>query len=266
MRQTDGKRHPFAQAAEWLRGGREFVLAVVVRAEGSTPRKPGAKMLISASGEISGSVGGGEVESDVIERAGALLAGRKGPCLMTFDLSDAENPACGGQLQVFLDPVFAPRHVLIFGAGHVAAALCPLLVTLGFSVTLFDNRQDRLEMPEFSSARRIVAPYTDLEKHLSFNPDLHILVMTPEHSYDIEVLRRVIEMDWYFLGVMGSFRKRKQIFDVLGGEGISEELIEKIRIPLGVDIGSETPDEIAVSIAGELIRLHADPKKLWNRG
>jgi len=166
-------------------------------------------------------------------------------------------------MRVFIDPVHGARPIILFGAGHVAAALCPLLVEAGYAVTVYDPRPERLDLPEFSRAAKIHADFTEAAQHVQFHPDLHILAMTPQHRYDFDVAIAVVDKPWRFLGVMGSNRKKKQLLDKLKESGASEENVARIRIPVGMDIGSETPFEIAVSILAELIRLHARPEKIW---
>ncbi len=254
----------FRLAADWREQGREFVYAVVVQTSGSTPRKAGAKMLIDRGGRIEGTVGGGDVELQIIERARQLMDERGEAELLPFDLSEKAGHACGGQMSVYLEPVLQARQVLVFGAGHVAAALCPLLVQLGYGVTVFDDRQGRLELEAFAECKRITAPYEELETRLRFHDELDIIVMTPEHRFDFEVAQRVCDKPFRSLGIMGSLRKRKQLFERLQQASISEQYLSRITLPVGMDIGSETPQEIAVSVAAELIRQHADPKKIWN--
>jgi len=255
-------REVFERAADLILKGHAFVLATVVGATGSTPRKSGAKMIVIPGGESVGTVGGGEVEARVFERAEALLAGGEQTDLVDFDLASVDGPVCGGGMSIFLEAFSRPRRMLIFGAGHVGAAVCPLLLKLGWMVTVYDEREARLDLPAFSGALKIAAPYGEIAKHVDFGPDLHILIMTPEHKNDFEVALAVLDREWAMLGMLGSKRKRAQLDSMLRDKGVSEDLAKKIRIPVGADIGSETPDEIAVSIAADLVKLHAKPGKV----
>jgi xanthine dehydrogenase accessory factor len=241
--------------------GVDFALAVVVETDGETPRKPGAKMIVTSAGEIYGTVGGGAVESGVIERARKLLAERGKPEIMEWRLDGVESGICGGRMRIYIEPFFAPRQIVIFGAGHVSAALCPVLASLGFSVAVYDDRKDRFLLSEFKSVRQIAAPYSDLEKHLTFHKELNILVMTPNHAYDFEVVKRVLTKEWAFLGVLASRKKRAEFITRLNAEGFPADLIASVRMPLGIDIGSETPAEIAISIAAEFVGMYSTKKK-----
>lgn len=250
-----------ATAARLSSSGTEFALAVVVDTRGETPRKAGAKMIITTSGEMYGTVGGGSVESAVIERAREMLAAREKPTLLEWNLSNIETGICGGQMKIYIEPFFAPRQVLIFGAGHVSAALCPLLLSLGYSLTVYDERAERFLLSEFESVRQIVAPYSELEKQVTFHKDLNILVMTPNHAFDFEVVKKVLKKEWASLGVLASQRKKAEFIKRLESEGYPADLIARIRMPLGIDIGSETPAEIAISIAAEFVCMYPTKKK-----
>lgn len=247
----------WANASSLVMKSGAFVLATVVRTAGSTPREIGAKMIVVQSGETIGTIGGGNVEMRAIEAAKEMLALREKTRLSDVSLDDAEKQVCGGRMTLFLEAFFPSKEALIFGAGHVAAAVCPELQKIGFAVTVYDDRAERLKLPAFSTARTVCAQYSDLESHVKFHPDLHILVMTPQHIHDFEIAVKVAGREWKFLGILGSKRKKKELINALEEADIPDETIERIRIPVGIEIGSETPEEIAVSIAAELIKLHS---------
>jgi xanthine dehydrogenase accessory factor len=246
------ERQVHARLARWSEEGRAFVLATVVRAVGSTPRKVGAKMLIPPEGEGVGTVGGGVTEHQVIGRARAMLQ-TKAPAEL-FEISLAEESACGGRMTIFLEPHGAGKQIFLFGAGHVGRAVGKLLAELGWDVTVIDPRAERLDDPDFARCRTRAEPFVEAAKSLPFAPDVFILVMTPDHEWDAEVAATCLEHPWRWLGVLGSARKAGEIRRRLGEQGFAPEAIARLRIPVGVEIGSETPAEIAVSIAGELIR------------
>jgi xanthine dehydrogenase accessory factor len=237
--------------AAWLDTHRPCVLATVIRGVGSVPRHPGAKMVIALDGETAGTVGGGTVERKVIDEARRLLATDEPASVVAFDLT--EESACGGRMEVFLEPHRAGKRIVIIGAGHVCAAVAPLLVRLSWDVTLIDPRADRLELPEYRLCRKVRATFDEAPRHIAFTPDLFILVMTPDHAFDTEIAAGCLEQPWKWLGVMGSARKADQIKAALAARGLSPERIARLRVPVGIEIGSDTPEEIAVSIAAELI-------------
>ncbi len=245
----------FKTAYEWGKEGKSFVIAEVVEARGSVPRKAGARMLYSADGVQVGSIGGGEAEADVIERAKRLLSQGGRAQLVEYDLDAPEGPTCGGRIKVFIEPVVPQRRLLIFGAGHVGAALAQLMLSLGWTVLVYDYREDRLSLPEFDKCTKIHARFEDAADNTPFANDLHIVVMTPEHRFDFDAVKGCIGKPWASLGVLGSKHKRKQLLEILHQIEAPDEFVSNIRIPVGVPIKSETPMEIAVSIAAELIDL-----------
>ncbi len=243
-------------AARWCEQGRAFVVATVIETTGSSPRKAGSCMLIADDESLHGTVGGGTPESKVINRAKELMANRLPPEVMDFDLKEKDS-ICGGTMRVFLDPHVAAYPVTIAGAGHVSAALALLLQNVGFAVSVFDDRADRLALPAFASVRRVCAPWDELGDHLSFDANTSIVVMTPNHDHDFDVTLQCIGKPWLFLGVMGSSRKRGELIAFLRGADVDDATIDRIAIPVGLPIASQTPAEIAVSIAAQLIDVRA---------
>ncbi|MCK4413343.1 MAG: XdhC family protein [Candidatus Eisenbacteria sp.] len=245
-------RETYQLLARWAGEGRSFVLATVIRATGSTPRVAGTKMLIPSEGQGVGTVGGGVTEREVIDRARRLL--RTGGPAEVVEISLADETACGGRMAIFLEPHLAEKQLVLFGAGHVGRAVAKLLADLGWDVTVIDPRAERLDDPDFARCRTRAEEYVAAAGALPFSPDLFVLVMTPDHQWDAQVAAACLEHPWRWLGVLGSARKAGQIRRHLAERGFSPEAIARLRIPVGVEIGSETPAEIAVSIAGELIR------------
>lgn len=247
----------FETAASLQRAGQPFVMAVVVETSGSTPRGPGARMLIPASGETLGTVGGGVVEHAVIDQARGLLR-LGGPARMArFDLLGQENSdgICGGAMAVFLEPFVARRRVHLFGAGHVAEELAPLLHRLDLTVVLHDFREERLNRSTFDPCERRLGPFGNVLERLNAAPDDLAVIMTPSHTDDYVVLRQLVEVELFYLGVMSSRRKKGELLARLEADGVSVERRDRVTMPVGLPIGSKTPAEIAVSIAAELISL-----------
>lgn len=247
----------FAVAAQWRAESRPFAMAVVVETSGSTPRKPGARMLVPAVGDPLGTVGGGVVEHAAIDRARAMLIRGDEPRIERFDLGGelGSGGICGGQMAVFLETFPARLRVHVVGAGHVAEELVPMLLRLELSVVVHDPREDRLARPAFSGAQRRCGAFETLYERLEVGPEDMVLVMTPSHSHDYEVLRQLVELDLAYLGVLSSKRKRGELLGRLESEGVPQTQRDKVTMPLGLPIGSQTPAEIAVSIAAELVAL-----------
>lgn len=246
----------FSLAAEAVAQGKPFALCTVVRVEGSTPRDVGSKMVVYADGHTAGTVGGGKMEALVIEAAvEAIAVGRS--CLVSHQLHDVRegDPGiCGGSIEVFCD-VIAPQPVLLLvGAGHVAMPVAQIAHMSGFRVVVVDDRADMASEERFPrAAERIAADIVGTLREYPITPNTYVVIVTRGHALDEEALREVIDAPAAYVGMIGSRRKVKVIMDHLREDGIDEHLIQRVHSPIGLDIGSETPAEIAVSIVAELI-------------
>jgi xanthine dehydrogenase accessory factor len=250
------------KANEWLRAGRKVCIATVIEAHGSTPRGIGAKMVICSTGEIFGTVGGGAVERKVLDAApGVLKSGEA--AVVGFDLSgkSAEvDSVCGGNMRVFLEALGDYRSLFIIGAGHVGRALAKAADAAGFAVTLVDDRDDFLKGEGLPATVRCVkAVPGDLEARLDMDTDSFAVIATRGHALDREWLGAVSGIGPRYVGMIGSRRKIESVYAALRDDGVSQEYLDTVHAPVGLDIDAETPEEIAVSIAAELI-------KVWHGG
>jgi xanthine dehydrogenase accessory factor len=242
----------------WADEHRAFVAATVIATRGSAPRDPGAKMLIPRAGEPVGTIGGGAPERQVIDAARDLLEHGGAPQVLHADLS--QESACGGSMEIFLEPYRSEKQLVIVGAGHVGRAVASLLVHLGWDVTVIDPRTERFADPAFAGCRTVAAEFHEAAERIAFSDGLFVLIMTPEHRFDEEIAARCLERPWRWFGVIGSRRKAPQLRRHLLERGLPEARVAQLRIPVGIEIGSDTPEEIAVSIAAELIRETARPR------
>ena len=242
--------------------GQSGALATVVAKEGSGPQVPGAKMLFRADGAIVGTVGGGAPEKRACEVAADVIRTGK-PQLVTVDLhgnTEPGQPPCGGRLTLFVEPITSPPPLLIFGAGHVGAALAKLAGGLGFRVTVIDERPayarlDRLE----GATEAIIGVGPDVADRLGVDERTFMVIVTHGHTNDQEVLRWAVESPACYVGMMASRRKSGGILERLAADGVAREKLDRVRTPVGLDIGAVTPAEIAVSIAAEMIRHRHHP-------
>ena len=158
----------------------------------------------------------------------------------------------------FCLPLPIGERAFIFGCGHSAQALAPLLNTLGFRVTVFDDREEYANRENFPTAERIlVGDYTKLSDYISFTEDDYIVIMTSGHSFDLEVQDQVLRGDFAYVGVIGSRKKTAAVNRQLRERGVPEEAISRVHTPIGTAIKAVTPEEIGISIAGELIYTRA---------
>lgn len=239
---------------ESVQRGENVCIATVIGARGSTPRNMGAKMVIWEDGRTLGTVGGGELERRVIAAAPEVFATGQ-PKRLEFSLRNPGDAGiCGGDAEVFLEPVFAKPRLVIIGGGHVGNALSRLATLLDFRVVVMDTRElDRSLFPESVELVRLES-YERIPKEW-FDARTCAVVMTPNHMGDREALAQLIDMPLAYLGMIGSRRKVEQTFQHLREQGVPEEALARVYAPIGLAIGAETPMEIAVSIAAEIVQV-----------
>ncbi len=244
----------FAAAAEAWRKGQPAAVATVIGAQGSTPRVGGARMLVYADGRIVGTIGGGELERRAVLAARRTIdTGR--PERLEVHLTRDLGMCCGGRMEVYLEPLQTRTRLVLFGAGHVAHATAPLLLALDFDVTVVDERED-LNTPErFPGCTRHLADALDFARAETGNPAVHWLVVTHDHKLDQDLVEILLPKPCAWLGMIGSKAKVARFLVRYRAAGIDERLFSKLSAPVGLDVGAETPAEIGVSIAAELVRV-----------
>ena len=241
--------------------GRPCALATVVSAKGSVPRQPGAKMLVYADGQISGTVGGGKFESLVIEEALGII--RDGtPQLKNYLLREGEPQSfgaiCGGECAVFIEPLTAGEAVWIIGGGHCALAIAHLAAGCGFNVGVVEDRAEQIGNDKFPVAARFVTdqPAPAFITARDWHPREALIIVNRNAGLDKlaldAALRRPVPG---YVGMMGSRRKVARVFDELVSEGHPREDLQRVHAPIGLDIGAESPAEIAVSVLAEILRF-----------
>jgi xanthine dehydrogenase accessory factor len=267
----------FKEIAEKREAGHTFVLATMVRTQGSSPRDVGAKMLVFPDGSISGTIGGGNFEKLVIDdclglfkagchpgtgqtdaRADSNQTGRKvsRTLLKTYKFSrsgpDATGMCCGGEADIFME-LFAPaERLIIFGGGHIAKDLVKTAADLDFRIMVIDDRQEILS--QYHKPVETSLTNSEYEKSLpSLDEDCYVVIVTRSHTIDRRVLAKVIRQNVAYLGMIGSKTKVAETVAFLKAYGIEDSLLGKVHTPIGLDIGAEGPHEIALSIAAELV-------------
>jgi xanthine dehydrogenase accessory factor len=250
----------FAALGEALSRGEEAALVTIVSSNGSTPQRVGAKMLVFGDGRIVGTVGGGCYEHDAIGRARQVLASRKA-VTVKYDLNDdfAEETGlvCGGQMEVFIEPIEASPSVYIFGAGHVGYYLAKVAHEAGFGVHVIDDRAAFANTERFPFAASVVVD--DIPGWLertTIPATAYAVIVTRGHRNDLDALRALAPRDLRYIGLIGSRAKVARLYEQLLSEtNVDPALLERIHAPIGLDLGAVTPQEIAVSIAAELIAV-----------
>jgi xanthine dehydrogenase accessory factor len=239
------------------RGGRRGALATIINVRGSIPSFNTAKMLVRDDGSIVGTIGGGCVEAEVWQAAREVMEQEK-PRTLTFNLN--QNPkydtglVCGGTLEVYVEPVQPIPVLYLFGAGHVAYNVYRVAKMAGFDVVVIDDRESYANAERFPDAREVIAENFDQAvKRVAPNENSYVVIVTRGHRDDMRILRWAVQTDARYLGMIGSKRKVITIYKELEKEGVPAHLFEKVMAPIGLEIGAVTPEEIAVSIVGELI-------------
>jgi xanthine dehydrogenase accessory factor len=231
----------------------------IVRAQGSTPQRAGAKMLVFADGRTVGTIGGGCYENDAFWKAReAIGSGR--PALLHYDLNDdfaQENGlVCGGRMDVHIDPLAPDPRLYIVGAGHVGWHLGRIAPEAGFRLHVIDDREKFANRERFPEAAEVVAePIPEWLARADIPPSAFVVIVTRGHQHDLDALRALIARDLKYLGLIGSRAKVARIYTALADEGIAVEQLERVHAPIGLDIGAVTPAEIAISILAQLIAV-----------
>ena len=247
--------------------GEPAAMVTVVATEGSTPQKAGARMLVFGDGRIVGTIGGGCLEAEMSWRAREAIGGRR-PRLVSYDLTadqaGEDGLVCGGRMQVFIEPIEGTPVLCLFGAGHVAQPLARMAKACGFRVELADDRVKFANAERFPEADAIVVDdFVAAAGRMTLGPNSYAIVVTRGHKGDGEALQAVLGHGLRFVGLLGSRPKVVHIFAALEEKGVSREELARVHAPLGLEIGAQTPDEIAVSILAEMIavRRGVDPAR-----
>jgi xanthine dehydrogenase accessory factor len=247
----------FREAVHCIETDVPAALVTVVGAQGSTPQRPGARMLVFADGAVKGTIGGGCVEAEMARRARfAIETGR--PALTTYDLTPEqagdEGLVCGGRMEVFIEPLEATPNLAILGGGHVARPLCTVASMAGFCVSVLDDRDKYATAARFPEAERVlVSGFESAASLLNLTPRSFVVVVTRGHRGDATALASCLSVKPRFLGLLGSKAKMVHVFEDLIQRGFSSEDLARVETPIGVEIGAETPEEIAVSIVARMI-------------
>ncbi|MBN1476370.1 XdhC family protein [Candidatus Sumerlaeota bacterium] len=244
--------------ADLLEQGHRCALVTITHTVGSTPRQAGAKMAVTDSGEVIGTVGGGCVEADLCALAQTALDKRE-HITKTIDLSvrssDEIDMLCGGKVTVMVEPLEATPHLVIFGGGHISLALTRLCVPLGFQVTVTDDRGAFASRERFPGVEVLACPFEEQVERLTLTPSTFAVIVTRGHEADEVVLRQLLDKPLRFLGLIGSRSKWSRIREHLLADGFTEEQLERVVCPIGLEIWAETPEEIAVAITAQLIQI-----------
>ncbi|MGI6766486.1 MAG: XdhC family protein [Lentihominibacter sp.] len=264
-------------ARKFIEEGIDFVIAKVIETSGSTPRKRGAVMIMSCDGNFYGTVGGGLLEAET-QRLCKKVAETRENIVYDFILDEKQtgenalDMGCGGDARIqveyieaanpgnFVEEFKMESQAYIFGGGHVALALEPLLRHVDFRTTIIDDREDYANAERYPHAERTIVcdSFDNSFDEIETDEDSFIIIVTRGHKGDLQVLRQALKRPYAYLGMIGSRRKNEQLYKQLLSEGVTQEQIDTVYSPIGLDIKSETPEEIGISIVAEIIQVRAE--------
>ncbi len=310
-------RELFQSVREYLERGEDIVLVTIVSSSGSTPRGAGAKMLITESGRVLGTIGGGKVEHVSELEAKKVLAAKESK-LVSYQLKQNEvedlGMICGGDVSIYLqylpgfdqeflhlcegierlyqerqqgwllfslatgtssemklvsrseelanypgyyrEEVKGAERVLIFGGGHVSQALVPVLAPLGFACIVLEDRAEFAKSELFPGvAQTLLVENQDVQKAVQIEADDYVVIMTRGHKDDQLIMEQVLKTEAKYIGVIGSRKKKAGVFRNLQEKGFTDEDLARVITPIGLEIGAQTPAEIGISIAAQLIKV-----------
>lgn len=245
----------------FLESGKKVALSTVIDKKGSGPREPGAKMIISEDGQTFGTIGGGSLETALVNESLKTIKEGK-PKKAVFSLSEGGGGEaiktgliCGGELTIFIDVIEPKQKLILIGAGHIALPLAKLADIVGFDVVVVDDNAELANKDRFPMAKEIITgDFNEILDKIEVKPRDFIVIVHGEPEHDYLALEKVIKMKPAYVGLLGSKAKAATLIKRLKEAGISEEELKPLHAPLGLDIGAQTPEEIAVSILAEIIK------------
>lgn len=242
-----------------LESRRRIAVATLVESRGSTPQREGGRIIVAEDGTTWFTIGGGAFEGMVIDDARTCL--REGRSeLKSYSLhesgEEALGMACGGRAQVFIEVPGLSEQLIVFGAGHVGRALARLAATVGFGITVVDDRVAMLDPSVFPAGTSLVETDRLFSEALPRIDDhSYVVLVTRCHETDEAALRSLADQPWRYLGMIGSRRKVRVVLDRLLALGVPASTLDRVHAPIGVPIGSHRPEEVAVSILAELVAI-----------
>ena len=249
----------FQAVGEALQAGEPAALVTIIRTQGSTPQRVGAKMLVFADGRTVGTIGGGCYENDAFWTARKSLETRKPQVAryeLTDDIAEESGLICGGQMEVYIEPLEAAPNLYLVGGGHVAYHLARLAANVGFRIHVLDDREKFANAERFPDAVEVaVDAIPNWLQQAALPANAYVVILTRGHRYDLDALRALAPRDLRYLGLIGSRAKVARLYEALRDEDIPPHQLRKVHAPVGLSIGAVTPQEIAVSILAELIAV-----------
>jgi len=240
--------------SEFKRTKQPIALVIVTKVLGSAPCKVGSKMIVTQQKEIFGTIGGGKLEFQVIDEA-AIAIMENSIKEFTYTLGPEFEQCCGGKVELIIEPMNQIPELYVFGAGHIGIELCTILKDTPFQITLLDTRKNWLENIKIDSCITYSAVDFDLYKQsVNWGTNCYIIILTHDHKLDFEITALSLHSETNYIGLIGSKTKKNKFNNMLRNELNFEAGISPVHCPVGLDLGGNSPKEIAISIAAELLK------------
>lgn len=232
-----------------------FALVQIVETQGSTPREAGARMLVFAGENFEGTIGGGRLEQEAMERARALIREGGSSQKLRLSLGAAVGQCCGGVVELFIEIIRHGPSLYVFGAGHVGQAVCQTLQGTPFRLHVIDDREEWITAQELpATTTRHSMPWEDFVHRAVWDEKLtHVVVMTHQHDLDQAIVEAVLRKPHRYLGLIGSDAKWRRFQDRMVMKGFSLDELKRVRCPIGIGRFGKAPKEVAISLAAELL-------------
>jgi xanthine dehydrogenase accessory factor len=258
----------FEEIVRMRRAGQRGAIATIVHTNGSIPSYESSRMLVRDDGTIVGTVGGGCVEAEVWAAAKDVIRTEE-PRKMTFNLNHEAGYdtglICGGTLEIFVEPMLPQPMLYVFGGGHISGAVAKIVSLAGFGITIVDDREAFANAERFPMASELFTSYEEAFEKIRPNASSYLLIVTRGHKDDMRVLAWAVETDARYIGMIGSKRKVISVYKALEKEGFAADKFDRVHAPVGLDIGALSPEEIAISIAAELIAVRRNAQNLSHK-
>ena len=241
-----------------LKKGHPVIQVIISEKIGSGPRDLGATMFIKSDGTKLGTIGGGPVEERVYSEAINMLKTKSfAPKVLKFELTERSGLGllCGGTIKVLLNPILPKPKLIIFGHGNIGMAVNKIAQIVGFDVIVVERDKSKINEADYPHAKVVIGDVPDVLDKLDINENTFIIIATRDAVSDEKILRHVVKLPVFYIGMIGSKNKGITIKKRLINDGYPKELVERVHVPMGLEIGADTPEEIAVSIMAEIIKV-----------
>ena len=246
----------FVKIGEEVGKNRAAALIIITKVEGSSPGIEGSMMAVFQDGSTLGTVGGGSLEYCAIEKAkDCLVKGMGQPFQYDLSSEGSLGMICGGKAEGYIKVINSGPRLIIIGGGHIAVELHKLSKFIGMETVIFENREEYGSKERFPEAEIIVGNYEEALRNYNISTNCFVIIVTHGHSYDEIALKTVINSDAAYIGMIGSRDKTEQVMSKLKAAGISEDKLNKVYAPIGLNLGGRSPKEIAFSIMAEIVLI-----------